>query len=222
MATTTDTETTGTAGELSAVEQRVAALRDTAQNDPGAARDLAWSWFGELAKTARGDRSGAAEDLNTIFRCGVPPANIDGQTEGMLVTFLIAKPVDLGLHAVTNLWMPWLGKRFDKQGGSGDNTMRGDARWAMKLLWPLYGTKNHPKGRAAFDFETAIEPGKDDPDRQVLKIDYAPVESNPGLIIRSIRDELVEIVSGANLGKILWRSGDDSFRLIGYFALRSK
>jgi len=33
--------------------------------------------------------------------------------------------------------------------------------------------------------------------------------------------ELVEIVPGANLGKILWRSGGGKYTLIGYFALKS-
>ena len=74
---------------------------------------------------------------------------------------------------------------------------------------------------AAFDFETGVEPGKVDPDREVLKIDYAPIERNPRLTIRPIRDELVEIVPGANLGKILLRSRDGDHRLIGYFALKS-
>ncbi len=46
-----------------------------------------------------------------------------------------------------------------------------------------------------------------DPATEVLVIDYAPVDDNPGLIIKSIRDELVEIVPGANLGKILYRRG---------------
>ena len=206
--------------DTTTIEQRVAALRELAYTEPGAARDLAWSWFRELSQRAANDRDAAAADLNALFRCGVPPAGIEGQTEGMLVTFLIVKPVDLGLRAVTGAWMPWLGKRFDSAAEMGDNTMRDDARWPMKLLWPLYGTKLHPKGRSAFDFETAIEPGKDDPDREVLKIDYEPVDSNPGLIIRSIRDELVQIVPGSNLGKILYKTGEDSYRLVGFFALR--
>jgi len=51
-------------------------------------------------------------------------------------------------------------------------------------------------------------------------IDYAPVDKNPGLIIRSIRDELVEIVPGAHLGRILYRRGD-RYDNWGYFALRT-
>lgn len=35
-------------------------------------------------------------------------------------------------------------------------------------------------GKLAFDFDTYVEAGKDDPDRQVMVIDYANVESIPG------------------------------------------
>lgn len=36
------------------------------------------------------------------------------------------------------------------------------------------------EGKLAFDFKTYVEAGKDDPDRQVMVIDYADIESNPG------------------------------------------
>jgi hypothetical protein len=47
------------------------------------------------------------------------------------------------------------------------------------------------------------------------------MDSNPRFLIKRIRDELVEIVPGANLGKVLRRHGDGSYALIGYFALRN-
>ena len=101
------------------------------------------------------------------------------------------------------------------------NRLTGETRWVAKLLWPLYGTQSGSDGeRLAFDFETRIEPGMLDPDTEVLVIDYAPVDDNPRLIIKSIRDELVEIVPGANLGKILDRQGG-GYSNIGFFALRS-
>ena len=77
------------------------------------------------------------------------------------------------------------------------------------------------EGKLAFDFKTYVEAGKDDPDRQVMVIDYADIESNPRLVIRSIRDELVDIAAGVYLGKILFRLPGDKFTKIGYFALRS-
>ncbi len=40
------------------------------------------------------------------------------------------------------------------------------------------------------------------------------------LLIRSIRDELVEVVPGAYLGKMLWRHDAERHTLLAYFALR--
>ncbi len=136
---------------------------------------------------------------------------------------LIQGLVDRFATTVTGGWMPWMGKSFDSAAGSGYNRLAPSARWPAKLIWPLYQTTADENARAAFDFETAIEPGKADPDVQVLKIDYGPVESNPRLLIRQIRDELVQIVPNTYLGKILWRSGDGekaTYSCIGYFALR--
>jgi hypothetical protein len=117
--------------------------------------------------------------------------------------------------------MPWLGKRFDAAAGRGDNVLTQSARWPAKLFWPLYRTRPLGGDRSAFDFETRVEASEDDPAVEVLVIDYVVVDSNPGFLIKRIRDELVEIVPGANLGKVLWRHGDGSYALIGYFALRS-
>jgi hypothetical protein len=75
-------------------------------------------------------------------------------------------------------------------------------------------------GRLAFDFETYVDEGKEDPDRRVLVIDYSRVGKNPRLVIGSIRDELVEIVPGAHLGKILCRLPGGGYSRVGYFALR--
>ena len=222
-AATTQTKTAEPAAEqaLSEIAQRVAELRTVAQGSPATAADAAWSWFGQLGDDAGSDRTGAAEKLNELFRLGVPPSGIDGQTQGIFVTPLITPPVDRALRLLTGAWMPWLGKRFDAASQIGDNTLTNSTRLVAKLLWPLYNTKEYGSNRAAFDFETRVEPGKNDPDRDVLVIDYFPVASNPRFIIRQIRDELVEIVPGANLGKILWRRDEDDHALIGYFALRS-
>jgi hypothetical protein len=214
-------EAAATEAPTSDVGARVAELRALAAESPTQARDAAWEWFVELGKETADDREGAVEKLNELFREGTPPAQIDGQTEGILVAPLIAGPVDAGLRRITGLWMPWLGKRFDRAASTGDNVLAGTARWPAKLLWPLYGTSPLTGGRAAFDFQTRVEPSKDDPETDVLVIDYEPVESNPNFIIRRIRDELVEVVPGANLGKVLWHSGDDGYSLIGFFALRT-
>jgi hypothetical protein len=117
--------------------------------------------------------------------------------------------------------MPWQGRMFFAGDNTDNNRMTGVAALASKLLWPLYSMKDAEAGKLAFDFKTYVEAGKLDPDREVMVIDYADIESNPMLIIRSIRDELVEIVTGCYLGKILYRTPNDKHLMVGYFALRT-
>jgi len=205
----------------SPVEARVAHLRRLAEEDPAAARQWAWSWFHELGAKAASDRAVALAELNELFRLGTPPAeDLDGATKGILVTTSVSPALDRGSRAMAGAWMPWLGKRFSRSEHVGYNRLEASARWPSRLLWPRYEMWAGDGSHNAFRFKTRIEAGADDPDRQVLVLDYAAVEENPSLVIKKIRDELVEIVPGTYLGKVLWRRRGDSHALIGYFALR--
>jgi hypothetical protein len=208
---------TATTEAATPIQARLEDLREMASDDAVGAQIATWSWIQELGKRR------AVDELGQLYRLGNPPRDLDGPTEGILVVPLIQGAVDRLISTVTGGWMPWLGKSFDSRASRGYNRLAPSARWPAKLLWPRYGTTDDGDARAAFEFETAIEPGKADRDVQVLKIDYGPVESNPSLVIRQIRDELVELVPDTYLGKILWRSGegaDEDFSCIGYFALR--
>jgi hypothetical protein len=208
-------QTSGSAAE------RVASLRAMAVEDPLAARDAAWAWFQRLGDLARSDRDEASAQLAGLFALGTPSVEIDGPSDGILVTPLIHPAADRIARVVTALWMPWMGKSFYRSEQRGDNRLTTAARWASKLLWPRYATRPAGDGRLAFDFETRVERGAAEPPVDVLVIDYAPVERNPRFVIRSIRDELVQLVPGAHLGRILWRHGDGHHTNIGYFALRT-
>jgi hypothetical protein len=204
------------------VAERVAKLRELSQTDPEGAREEAWNWIAELGERARSDREGALADLQALFLCGRPAEGIEGQTEGILVTWTMHPLADKLVGTITNAWMPWLGKKFDLQQQTGLNTLTNSARWPAKILWPLYATREAPLGRSAFDFTTYVEAGRLDPSVDVLVIDYESVRSNPGLLIRQIRDELVQIVPGANLGKMLVNvpGRREPFPAL-YFALKS-
>lgn len=228
MAETTETRTKRVDDAQAAppsgpVAERVAKLRDQAKTDPPGARDEAWKWIGELGKRANTDREGALADLQAMFLCGRPAQGISGQTEGILVTWTMHPLADKAIGTITDAWMPWLGKKFDPEERVGINTLTNSARWPAKVLWPLYSTQEAPLGRSAFDFKTYVEAGRLDPSVDVLVIDYAPVEKNPNLLIRQIRDELVEVVPGANLGKMLVNvpGRKEPFPAL-YFALRSE
>jgi hypothetical protein len=200
---------------LETAESRVSDLRNRQ------AADEAWQWIVDLKEKARSDSAAAEAELDSIFKLGTAPANLDGPTDGILVMTTTSSALDAAVRLVTNLWMPWQGKRFNSESRSGDNRMVSSAKLPSKLLWPLYKMKDAVDGKLAFDFKTYNDAGKRDPDVQVMVIDYSDVGDNPRLIIRSIRDELVEVVPGAYLGKVLFRMPQDRYEMIGFFALRT-
>lgn len=194
-------------------------LRDSVATQPEGAADSTWAWIEELSRRAGSDPESADSELNELFRLGTPPTDLHGATEGMLVMTTTNPAFDAVVRMITSLWMPWQGKRFDAEAAKGDNRLTRSTGLVGKLLWPLYSMTDHTDGKLAFDFKTYVEPGKDDPDIDVMVIDYADIEKNPRLIIRSVRDELVELVRSVYLGKILFKT-DSGYTKIGYFALR--
>lgn len=212
MADDRQTAVSGVAGKLEW-------LRDSVSAHPEGAADSTWAWIQELSKRASSDAVGADSDLNELFRLGKAPTDLHGATEGMLVMTTTNPKFDAVVRMITALWMPWQGKRFDAEAAKGDNRLTRSTGVVGKLLWPLYSMRDHVDGKLAFDFETYVEAGKEDPDVDVMVIDYADIEKNPKLVIRKIRDELVELVPSVYLGKILYNTGSGYYKL-GYFALR--
>jgi hypothetical protein len=196
------------------VAERLAELREIAASDPWRAQQETWAWIEELGAKRDG------EQLEALFALGTPPRGLDGPTDGILVCTLTNPLVDLPIRLLTSMWMPWQGKAFDAAAGRGVNRMTASSRLPAKLLWPRYGMRETEDERAAFDFLTRIEPGKVEPTIDVLVIDYQPVSENPDLLIRQIRDELVQLVPDTYLGRILFRLPGDRYSNIGYFALR--
>lgn len=199
----------------------VARWRELAGTAPAEAAAAAWQRITDLQELGRTDRQQADAELNELFRAGSPARGLDGPTDGILVLTTTTRLTDAALKALTSSWMPWEGKRFDAEAGTGDNRMTDDATLVGKVLWPLYSMKDSPAGKTAFDFTTYVEAGEEDPDREVMVIDYADIKDNPRLLIRSIRDELVELVPGSYLGKVLYRLPTKSYAKLGYFALRT-
>ncbi len=222
MADVTTSAASAEVKDVDPVSTRVAELRERALESPVEARDKAWSWFREVGDRIPNDREAALRELGKLFAAGKPATGIDGETEGMLVGWSVNPVFDRVVGSVTNSWLPWAGKRFASGEGKGDNILVRSAKWPAKLLWPLYATKSHGERLTAFDFVTRVERGVLDPEVEVLVIDYASVPDNPRLVIKQIRDELVEVVPGANLGKMIFEGPGDRHTLAAYFALRSE
>ncbi|MEA2169806.1 MAG: hypothetical protein QOF76_3106 [Solirubrobacteraceae bacterium] len=191
-------------------------LRELATTDPGKAQADAWAWIQELGERKDGDA------LEALFAQGTTPDGLDGPTDGILVCTLTTSAVDLPVKLLTNAWMPWNGKAFDAGSATGTNRMTLSSQLPLKLLFPLYGMRDSEAkdGKLAFNFVTRVEPGAIEPAVDVLVIDYAPVTENPDLIIRQIRDELVQLLPSTYLGRILFKLPGDRLSNIGYFALK--
>ncbi len=169
---------------------------------------------------ASSQRDAALESLNRIFRLGSAPSTaLDGTYRGIMVATSVHGLVDPLLRWVTNLYMPWVGKRFVAADSTGDNVLEPSARHLARLVWPNYKDfSTLDNGRlAGLVFKTSSGPGRLDPDRQTLALDYDQ-PGNPGFLVRNVLDELVEIVPGAYLGKFCHRRGS-KLKLIGYFAV---
>jgi hypothetical protein len=201
------------------VARYVEALQGLSKANADYARRAAWSQI-RLAGARAGRRPAEAhETLDRLFRLGSPPRPaLDGPTRGLMVTPTVPRPLDLGLRALASAWMPWTGKRFDAAANGGENLLAPSARWPTRILWPSYRPEPLGRGLAAFRFRTYVSPGTVDPDIETLKIDYDSSE-NPTLLIRDVLDEVVQVVRGAYLGKVLLRRGTQ-WRLVGYFGLQ--
>ena len=177
----------------------------------------------EISASLRPDavREQALAALDDLFRDGSPPdPHPEGFLRGELITTSITRPVDATARALASVYLPWLGKTFNRAASTGLNVLRPNARAPMRVLWPSYEPEREMADRIeAFPFRTRTEPGAIDPDVTVLKIDY-DYEANPDLLIRRILDELVQLDEHLYLGKILFRT-KRGWRPIGFFSLQS-
>ncbi len=167
-------------------------------------------------------RKRAIAELEEIFRSGTTPDPVpNGFLPGRLVTMSLTRPTDAFVRSFTGLYMPWLGKSFDRDAATGLNVLVKSAKVPMKALWPSYEPISESNDTIeVFPFNTRVAPGAVDPGVEVLKIDY-DFGANPNFLIRRILDELVRVEEGLYLGKILYRR-DDSFKPIGFFSLESR
>ncbi|HEX2284010.1 MAG TPA: hypothetical protein VHI10_04120 [Mycobacterium sp.] len=205
------------------VAARVDQLKRLAAADPQAAQDAVWGWFQRVG--AQLPDPAAKAELDELFKTSTPATGVDGQTEGLLVGW-VARDTALnrggkGLHSAAKAVtiglgvLPWLGKRFDAQTKRGTNSL---SRLGL-LARPIAKVRKAGDHYEAFPMTNWVEPGKLDPDTEVLVIDYASLPDNPWPVSR-IRDELVEIVPNTYLGKMLWHQGDDYY-LLAFFALKT-
>ncbi len=197
-------------------------MKDSAKS-AGDSRDTSDDVRAAEVLVNRNRRQGLAV-FNELFRSGRPPEPpLHGSYAGGLVAVDIAPGVTQVAELLASWWMPWKGKHLSADISRGDNIFGRRSRWLFRFLFPFYrGVKeNDADTFRAFEFITSVDSGKDDPDLQVLKIDYDSRE-NPALTIRRIVDELVQLDDDVYLGKIHFRWWWGSWKMVGYFTLRPK
>jgi hypothetical protein len=168
----------------------------------------------------RDHQAGLAAANELFRRCGPPDPPLDGAYRGDLVAFNIAPGLTWLATQPSRLWLPWQGKRFVAGPGRGDNRFSPGSYPLARLFFPFYrgfdrgGTGHYH----AFAFDTTIAAGKEDPDRQVLKIQY-DLPENPRLSVRRVLDELVQLDEGLYLGKahVKWWWG--RWQTVAFFLL---
>ena len=172
---------------------------------------------------ARQDKARSLVALNEIFREGTAPATLDGPCNGQLVVLDLAPGVTALGNWLLGLYMPWLGKTFDHANSRGANILRSSSKTLAHVLFPFYHayTPRDEQTFLAFNFRTYIAAGKEDLDRQVLKIDYESQE-NPPLSIRRVLDELVQIEDNYYLGKAHLHAVTGGWKMVAFFALQRR
>jgi hypothetical protein len=169
---------------------------------------------------AKHDRPLGLSILDEIFRTGQPPHPLpDGRFSGQLLALEVGAGVTPVLSGLTDRWMPWRGKTFDAPHSRGDNIFTRDSMAFARLFNPGYKgfVDDGPERYRAFAFHTHVGAGLEDPDRQVLKIDYDLAE-NPQLV-RRVLDELVQIDEATYLGKAHLKVWRGEWRRVAFFSL---
>ena len=173
---------------------------------------------------ARVNRVQGLAALDDLFRAGtVPDPFPNGPYPGELIAIDLAPGWTPFFQWLANAWMPWQGKTFDASQQRGDNIFTKDSHFLARLFNPLYRGffADTAKTYRGFAFRTYTASGLFDPDRMVLKIDYN-LKENPGLTVRRVLDELVQLDSGLYLGKAhvrWWWSPADRWQTVAFFSL---
>ena len=194
-------------------------LRNLAASAPGRARIEGWRYLRELSDADRRQQIGA------LFAAGMQPEHLDGAYEGLIVGKLFNVPEAALANPLLAINPTWRGKTFDAESGTGFNRLIPLARYAMRVIAPLYrGLRRVGPEMVGFDFRYSADVGLVAPSIPVVALDYGVEEyRNPSVRtfpIKRTRDEIVELLPGLYLGRALLTMHSGEIRTIAHFALR--
>jgi hypothetical protein len=167
------------------------------------------------------DRARGLAQMNAIFREGTPPVvPLNGPTTGQMIAVDMLPGITPMVDALLTSHMPWCGKTFNAATAAGENIFYPGFVPVARVIFPMYRDYRREGDRVhAFPFRTYLGAGLQDPDRQVLKIDYnLPI--NPRFTMRRILDELVQVDDNYYFGKAHYKLAGKASHLVFYFALQ--
>ena len=171
-ATATEPRAPLTADELRArgpIGARLAQLRELSASDPERAQNEAWEWFKELGADAD------EQSLDELFTLG-DAKPMEGATDGILIAFFVTPVLDsfvMALMGPGRATMPWMGKTFDPETGTGVNRFKDWFPPISRIVFPRYRGQRREAGESVlFDMENGIIPDPLDPSHAVWKIEY--------------------------------------------------
>jgi len=145
---------------------------------------------------------------------------LEGRYKGRLLALRVLPGFTQLIGLATRLYMPWRGKAFEAEQGTGYNIFSRSALLPSYFLWPTYrGYRNDgPTTFRSFYFKTWTGTGLMDPRTQVLKIEYAGMK-NPKLSISRVLDEVVETEEGRLLGKAHLKWWFGGWQTVAFFEM---
>ena len=194
-------------------------LRKLAENAPRRARIEGWRYLRELSDADQRDQ------ISALFAAGTQPARLDGAYEGLIVGKLFNVPEAHLANPLLAINPTWRGKTFNAELGTGYNRLIPLARYAMKVIAPMYrGLRRVGPEMIGFDFRFKADVGLVAPTIPVVALDYGVEDyRNPSVRtfpIKRTRDEIVELLPGLYLGRALLTMHSGEVRTIAHFALR--
>jgi hypothetical protein len=194
-------------------------LRDLATGAPRRARIEGWRYLRELGD---GDRRA---EIGALFASGTQPDGLNGVYEGLIVGKLFNVPEAALANPLLAINPTWRGKTFDAASGTGFNRLIPLARYAMRVIAPLYGgLRRVGPEMVGFEFRYRADVGRVAPTIPLIALDYGVEEyRNPSVRtfpIKRTRDEIVELLPGLYLGRALLTMHSGEIRTIAHFALR--
>ncbi|MCT7661353.1 hypothetical protein [Mycobacterium deserti] len=194
-------------------------LRQLSESSPTLARQHGWEYLRELGRHGRRDQ------LKALYARGVLPERLDGPYEGLIVGKLFGIVEAHLANPLLAINPTWRGKTFDAESGTGFNRLIPLARFAMRVVAPLYnGVRRIGPEVAGFHFQYGPGVGAIAPAVPVCALNYGVEQyRNPSVRtfpIKRTRDEIVELLPGLYLGRALLTMRSGEVRLIAYFALR--